>query len=60
MTKEQYRVYRSIKTNLPSLIFETLYVGFDKEKAYKIYNEYKFDPTVYIKTDLITINPLKL
>ena len=59
-TSIEYHVYKGRITNSPLSTFKTLYLGFDKEEAEQIYNQYKTDKLVHIESQPFTIHCIDL
>lgn len=56
----KYHVYKGKVTSSPLSTFKTLYLGFDKDVAERIYNQHKADKLVYIESQPFTINKINL
>jgi hypothetical protein len=59
-TLPEYHVYKGRITSSSLSTFKTLYLGFDKDVAERIYNQYKTDNLVHIETQQFTINAIEL
>jgi hypothetical protein len=56
MNITQYHVYKGYVSDSPLSTFTTLYIGFNKEEAEKIYRNNRTDDKVCFDTETITFN----